>query len=90
MNLNSEIKDAVKNDRLIMGSRIVLRNLKNKMLELVIYASNCPEVALKDLGHYSGISGVRLEQFKGNSVQLGEMCGKPFRILMVGVRKANK
>ncbi len=90
MTLSKQIKDAIKNEKLIIGSRTVLKNLKNEMLDSVVYASNYPGGMIKDLNHYSKVSGVKLEEFNGNSVQLGELCGKPFRILIVGVKKAKK
>jgi len=90
MTLSKQIKDAIKNEKLIIGSRTVLKNLKNEMLDSVVYASNYPDGMIKDLNHYSKVSGVKLEEFNGNSVQLGELCGKPFRILIVGVKKAKK
>ncbi|UCD07797.1 MAG: ribosomal L7Ae/L30e/S12e/Gadd45 family protein [Candidatus Aenigmatarchaeota archaeon] len=90
MTIGKQIKDAIKNDKLIIGSRTVLKNLKNEMLESVVYASNCPEELMKDLNHYSKVSGIKLEEFNGNSVQLGELCGKPFRILIIGMKKAKK
>lgn len=90
MIVNKEIKDAVKSQRLLMGSKTVLRGVKGRSLNTVIYASNCPDDVVKDLNHYSKISGMKLEEFSGNSVQLGEMCGKPFAVLMVGVKKDKK
>lgn len=90
MTLSKQIKDAIKNEKLIIGSRTVLKNLKNEMLDSVVYVSNYPDGMIKDLNHYSKVSGVKLEEFNGNSVQLGELCGKPFRILIVGVKKAKK
>ncbi len=90
MTIDKQIKDAIKNDKLIIGSRTVLKNLKNEMLESVVYASNCPEELIKDLNHYSKVSSIKLEEFNGNSVQLGELCGKPFRILIIGMKKAKK
>ena len=90
MTVNKEIKDAAKSQKLLMGSKTVLRGVKSKSLSTVIYASNCPDGVLKDLNHYSKISGMKLEEFSGNSIQLGEMCGKPFAMLMVGVKKDKK
>lgn len=90
MTIGKQIKDAIKNDKLIIGSRTVLKNLKNETLESVVYASNCPEELMKDLNHYSKVSGIKLEEFNGNSVQLGELCSKPFRILIIGMKKAKK
>jgi large subunit ribosomal protein L30e len=90
MTVNSEIKSAVKSKNLIMGSRTVIKSMKNDNLSTVVYASNCPDEMLKDLNHYSKISGIRFEKFDGNSVQLGEICGKPFKILVVGIKKGKK
>ena len=90
MTVSKDIKSAVKSKNLIMGSRTVLKNLKNDNLSTVVYASNCPDEMLKDLNYYSKISGIKFEKFEGNSVQLGEICGKPFKILVVGIRKSKK
>lgn len=87
MDTAKEIKSALKKGTVVMGSRTVLRGMKNRMLDSVIYASNCPDSLMKDLDHYSRISGVRVEGFGGNSVQLGEFCGKPFSVLIIGMKK---
>jgi large subunit ribosomal protein L30e len=88
MDTAKTIKDAVKDERLVIGSRTVLKGVKNKTLDSVICASNCPDSLTNDLNQYSRVSGIKLEQFSGNSVQLGELCGKPFKILIIGVKKS--
>ncbi len=90
MTIIKQIKDAAKEKKLLMGSRTVLKSIKNKNVDTVVFASNCPENVRKDLDHYSKISGIKMEEFNGNSVDLGEICGKPFRILMVGLGKGKK
>jgi len=90
MNVSKEIKDAIKSEKLIIGSRTVFKNLKSGMLESVVHASNYPDGVRKDLNHYSKVSGVKVEEFDGNSVQLGELCGKPFSILIAGIKKSKK
>lgn len=90
MTIIKQIKDAAKEKKLLMGSRTVLKSVKNNGVETVVFASNCPENVRKDLDHYSKISGIKMEEFNGNSIDLGEMCGKPFRILMVGLSKGKK
>lgn len=84
------IKDAMKKDKIVMGSRTVLKGMKNRMLESVVYASNCPDSLMKDLDHYSKVSGIKVDGFDGNSVELGEFCGKPFSILIIGIRNDKK
>lgn len=87
MDTEKKIKSALKDGGIVLGSRSVLKGMKNRRLDSVVYASNCPESVMKDLDHYSRVSGTRIEGFNGNSVQLGEFCGKPFNILIVGMKK---
>ena len=87
MSINQEIKEALKEKRVIIGSRTVMKGVKVGSLGSVIYASNCPESTKKDLEHYSQAGFIPVKKFEGNSVQLGELCGKPFNVLMLGIRK---
>lgn len=82
-----EIKDAIKSGKIVIGTRTAIKCLKKGSLSLVIYASNCPEAARKDLDHYASVSKTEISGFEGNSVKLGEICGKPFNVLLIGVKK---
>jgi len=81
------IKEASKNKKLVLGTKTVLKGLKNTTINQVFCASNFPEQTRKDLNHYAGLSNVKIEEFGGNSSKLGEACGKPFKILIVGIQK---
>ena len=81
------IKDALKNKKLIIGTRTVTRGIKNGLVDTVIFASNCPEYIKSDLNYYAKITGMKLMEFEGNSAKLGETCGKPFNILVVGIKR---
>ncbi|MCX6814058.1 MAG: 50S ribosomal protein L30e [Candidatus Aenigmarchaeota archaeon] len=85
--VNHEIKEAMKEKKIIIGSRTVIKGVKRGHINSVIYASNCPEETRKDLEYYSKSEFVAVKDFKGNSVQLGEICGKPFNVLLVGIKK---
>ncbi|MFQ5647739.1 MAG: ribosomal L7Ae/L30e/S12e/Gadd45 family protein [Candidatus Aenigmatarchaeota archaeon] len=85
--VEKEIKDAMGAKRLAIGSRTVLRGLKRGSLKSVVYATNCPEGTRKDLNHYATLSKIEVKEFGGDSSRLGELCGKPFNILAVGVKK---
>jgi len=87
MSISTDIKTAIKKNKMVMGSRSVVKSLKNGKTGSVIYATNLPKVTLRDLNRYSNISKVELKGFDGNSAELGELCGKPFPILMLGIRK---
>lgn len=85
--VEDSIKEAVKKDRIVIGTKSVIKGMKNGRLSMAIYASNTPKNSVRDLGHYSGISKAEVKEFKENSASLGGLCGKPFHILMVGIRK---
>lgn len=82
-----DVKGAIKAKKLVMGKRTVMRGLKGGAITSVICASNCPEGMKKDLEHYASVSSITVKGFDGNSVKLGEVCGKPFNVLIVGIRK---
>lgn len=86
-NVNQEIKEAMKEKKIIIGSRTVMKGVKRGHINSVIYASNCPENMMKDIEYYSKSNFVAIKEFSGNSLQLGEVCGKPFNVLLVGIKK---
>jgi len=85
--LNQEIREALKEKRIIIGSRSVVKGVKRGYLKGVVAASNCPDSLKKDLDYYAANAFITIKEFKGSSVQLGELCGKPFSILLVGIKK---
>ena len=86
-NINQEIREAIKENKILIGTRTVIKSVKAGSVTNVIYASNCPENTRKDLEYYSKSDFLTIKQFEGNSFQLGELCGKPFNVLMVAIRK---
>lgn len=87
MTINKEIKDAIKEGKLLIGSEKIFKEVKQGSVNTVIHASNCPETSKRDLNYYSKHFGIELKRFNGSSVELGELCGKPFNILLVGIKK---
>lgn len=85
--IGSKINKAAKGGNLLMGSNSVFRGMKKRDLETVICASNLPEPSRKDMNHYASVSGIEVREFGGDSSKLGETCGKPFNILLVGIKK---
>jgi ribosomal protein L30E len=77
------IKEAQGAGRLLIGSRSVAKGLKAGKVARVIFASNCPEQARKAAASQKA----EALEFGGDSVRLGESCGKPFTVLMVGIKK---
>lgn len=86
-NINQEIREAIKEKKILIGTRTVIKSVKSGAVTNVIYASNCPENTKKDLEYYSKNEFMSMRQFEGNSFQLGELCGKPFNVLLIGIKK---
>ncbi len=82
-----EIKGALKGNRLIVGSREVLKNLRRGKVEAVFITSNCPKHLESRARYYSRLSEVKIVEFGGNSMQLGEVCGRPYKTLMAGIAR---
>ncbi|UCD03264.1 MAG: ribosomal L7Ae/L30e/S12e/Gadd45 family protein, partial [Candidatus Aenigmatarchaeota archaeon] len=61
--------------------------LKNGSVQKVFIPNNCPAAFVKELEYYNKISKVEIERFKGTASALGQICGKPFRIVMLGIGK---
>jgi len=85
--IEQKIKNAQKNQNLVIGTRTVIKSIKKGLVTSVFHATNVPENLLKDLDYYVEISGIDVEKFNGNSAQLGEFCGKPFKILLTAIKK---
>lgn len=87
MTVDSEIKDALKKRKTLLGSRSVINAARNGKIAGLIYARNAPQGTISDIRHYTNISGIKTQEFPGNSMELGELCGKPFGILLLGIMK---
>lgn len=87
MSSEKMLKEAVKGGKLVIGTKSVSESLKKGGLKAVFTSSNCPATTLKDVGYYTGISKTEVVKFSGSSEQLGQACGKPFRITILGIEK---
>lgn len=85
MDYKVEIKKALSENRIIIGSRVVLKKLKLGKLKLIVIASNCPENIKNEIEYYSKLSNTRVEVFDGTGRELGVFCGKPFPIAVIGI-----
>ena len=80
MDINTAIKRVMKTGKVEIGSRSSLNSIKNGEAKLVIISLDCPRNIRNDVMHYSKISEIPVLEYKGTSLELGEVCGKPFMI----------
>lgn len=90
IDLSKEIRRAVETGKVVFGSRKVQKLLLKEKPELVIVANNCPKALKERTKEYCLIAGIPLQNFEGNGLQLGAVCGKPFNVSMLAVQKSGK
>ena len=81
------IKDALKAGKTVIGKESVMKAVKTGKVTTVMCPVNCPAGLLKEFEYYGKVSGLKLEKFEGNSADLGQLCGKPFNIVILGIEK---
>ena len=74
-------------DKAVIGTEVVLKNLKNKKLSKVYLASNCHEKTKKDIESYSQLVNVPIVMLDINNEELGVFCKKHFFISVLGIKR---
>ncbi|MBU1204508.1 MAG: ribosomal L7Ae/L30e/S12e/Gadd45 family protein [Nanoarchaeota archaeon] len=84
---STDIKKDLKTRKIIIGTRVVMKNLKLNMLEKIYIASNCSESSKKELEYYSKLLKIPVIKLKQPNDELGVICKKQYSISMLGVLK---
>lgn len=78
------IKDAIAANKYKSGVRAVLQSTKSS--KLVIVSKSMESGDRAKLDEQAKSAGVAIYEFPGNSVQLGKMCNKPFRVTAIAFK----
>ena len=81
-----EVKEKLKKGKVILGYRKSLKYLKLNKPKFVIVAENAPEEIKKDI-FFVLTDKNKLKVFKGTSIELGTLCGKPFPVSVLVVKE---
>ena len=84
--MTEELRNAINENRVVIGTKQAIKNLKLKNAKLIIVANNCPENIKRDIEYYSKLTGIKVENFDGTAKQLGIFCGKPFSIAVLAIK----
>jgi len=79
------LKDLLETGKYIIGSKRSLKALKLGQAKMIIMAENAPPSYKKKALYYAKLAKVPVYIYKGTSVELGTLAGKPFRISMIAV-----
>jgi large subunit ribosomal protein L30e len=80
------VKDAVASNKYKSGVREVLQAAKSSKLVIVSKSLDASDRAKLD--EQAKSASVAIYEFDGNSVQLGKLCNKPFRVTAIAIKSA--
>ncbi len=87
IDIDKAIATAVKTGKVTFGAKSAIQNAKTGRAKMVILASNCPSNIRSDLEYYCRLSKVPIITYKGTSIDLAGICGKPFPISALSIRE---
>jgi large subunit ribosomal protein L30e len=82
--LEKLVKEAVKADKYKSGTKEVLQAAKNSKLIVVSKSLNADNRAKLD--EQAKSANVAVYEFDGNSMQLGKLCNRPFRVTAIAIQ----
>lgn len=85
-----EIRRAVDSGIVSFGEREAEKIILKDKVQLVIISANASKQSRERIEQYCKISETPVFGFKGNGLELGTICGKPFTVSMLAVKNAGK
>ena len=90
MNITKLIKTKMKENKVILGYRTVIKYIKNAYPELIVLANNIPEEKRRMIEHNAKIGKVEIKEYPNDGVNLGLVCGKPFPVSVLAIKRSKK
>ena len=87
IDVDKAIATAVKTGKVSFGVNAATQNAKTGKAKMIILASNCPQDIKDDVEYYCKLSKVPVMTYKGASMDLAEVCNKPFIISALSIRE---
>lgn len=78
------VKDAVESKKYKSGFRETLASVKGS--KLLIISNSVATAERTSLQDQAKAAGVPVYEFQGNSVQLGKMCNRPYRVSAIAIK----
>ena len=87
MALITEIQSALKEGRAIIGYKKSLEFIKNDSPKMIVMSQNMPEKERAEVEYNAKLSAQKIQIFEGSSKELGVICGKPFPVMLLVIKK---
>jgi large subunit ribosomal protein L30e len=87
IDIDKAIATAVKTGKVSFGANSAVQNAIAAKAKLIMLAADCPRTVREDVEYYCKLSNVPLIIYKGSSMDLAAVCGKPFVISALTIRE---
>jgi len=87
IDINKAIIATVKTGKVLFGAQSAINNVKIGKAKLIIVAANCLQKTREDIQYYCKLSNIPMIIYKGTSIELGAVCGKPFMVSALTIRE---
>ncbi|MGC8628993.1 MAG: 50S ribosomal protein L30e [Candidatus Micrarchaeia archaeon] len=86
--LNSDLRLAIDTGSVSFGKKETKNAIHSRKAKAVVLASKGKADVLEEIVHLCKIAGIRVINFKGNPMELGTVCGKPFSVSCLAISEA--
>lgn len=90
VDISKEIRRTVDTGKVEFGSKSTLKNALNGKCKLIIVSENTEKESADEIKRVAKLSEIPTYDYKGSSLDLGSICGKPFPVSMISIMDAGK
>ncbi len=83
----AEIQKLLKEKKIVIGTKLTLKNLKLGKISKVFLSANCSDKTKDSVEYYAELSKAVVVELKYNNDELGTLCKKPFSISVLSAVK---
>ncbi|MEM0074579.1 MAG: 50S ribosomal protein L30e [Candidatus Micrarchaeaceae archaeon] len=83
--LSADLRLAVETGSISFGIKETIKAITQGKAKVAIVASSSKGDNISDITHACKLAGTKLLNFKGNPVELGAVCGKPFGVSTLAI-----
>ncbi len=87
IDVDKAIATAVKTGKVLLGANSAIQSAKTGRAKMIVLASNCPKAVKEDIEYYCKLSKIPVITYKGSSIDLAALCGKPFVVSALSIRE---
>ncbi len=85
VSLEKELKNLTKSGKYYLGVSKTIKSVLRGEAKMVIIADNIPQSYRSKIENNAKLSNIPIYVFKGTSIELGALLGKPFKVSSISI-----